>query len=197
MIEEKTNKKEEWKAGKYLYISPRLIRFGATLVDSHETLELYENMEQNTINFADQIITNIIAAAEKSKAEVRSLLTFHLIFCGRKEDIAKNTGNSIDFIMQNCDRIVAVYKLEAGNKQEADMAKLDKQQKKNKSQYIYLNLKQFFQKLSENHIHYEIEKKDSRYVPTIYRLDASTKLLIQYSPVKDYENDKGYQLIRR
>lgn len=47
-LEEKAKFIEESKEKNYLFISPRIIHGGATLVGSYEELELYENMDENT-----------------------------------------------------------------------------------------------------------------------------------------------------
>lgn len=47
-LEEKAKFIEESKEKNYLFISPRIIKGGATLVGSYETLELYESMDENT-----------------------------------------------------------------------------------------------------------------------------------------------------
>ena len=51
-LEEKAKFIEESKEKNYLFISPRIIKGGATLVDSYEALELYESMDENTKKFA-------------------------------------------------------------------------------------------------------------------------------------------------
>ena len=43
-LEEKAKFIEKSKEENYLFISPRIIQGGATLVGSYETLELYESM---------------------------------------------------------------------------------------------------------------------------------------------------------
>ena len=47
-LEEKVKFIEESKEKNYLFISPKIIQGGAKLVSSYETLELYENIDENT-----------------------------------------------------------------------------------------------------------------------------------------------------
>lgn len=55
-LEEKAKFIEKSKEENYLFISPRIIQGGATLVGSYETLELYESMGENTKKFAEKEI---------------------------------------------------------------------------------------------------------------------------------------------
>mgnify|MGYP006916050021 CR=1 FL=1 len=50
-MELKTKKIEEGRIKKYLYISPKVIQGGVTLVGDDKTYNLYENMDDNTIKF--------------------------------------------------------------------------------------------------------------------------------------------------
>ena len=60
-LEEKAKFIEESKEKNYLFISPKIIKGGATLVGSYEALELYENMDENTKKFAEKEIVNLIS----------------------------------------------------------------------------------------------------------------------------------------
>ena len=47
-LDEKVKIIEEGKEKDYLFISPRIIKPGAKLVENYETLNLYEKMAENT-----------------------------------------------------------------------------------------------------------------------------------------------------
>ena len=81
-LEEKAKFIEESKEKNYLFISPKIIKGGATLVGSYEALELYENMDDNTIKFAEKEIANLISSANYSNEEASNYLNFNLLFCG-------------------------------------------------------------------------------------------------------------------
>ena len=53
-LEEKAKFIEESKDKNYLFISPRIIQGGATLVGSYEALKLCESMDENTKKFAEK-----------------------------------------------------------------------------------------------------------------------------------------------
>ena len=81
-LEEKTKFIIESKEKNYLFVSPKTIQGGATLVGNYEALELYESMDDNTSKFAEKEIVNLISNANYNKEEAKSYLDFNLIFCG-------------------------------------------------------------------------------------------------------------------
>lgn len=109
-LEEKAKLIEESKEKNYLFISPRIIQGGATLVGSYETLELYESMDDNTTKFVEKEVVNLISNANYNNEEVKDYLNFNLVFCGDFDDLPNDMGSPIDFIMNNKERIVAVYR---------------------------------------------------------------------------------------
>lgn len=60
---------------------------GARIVGSYAETDLYENMEKNTIQFAEKEIVDLIANTHYSNKETKADLNFHLIFCGDFEDL--------------------------------------------------------------------------------------------------------------
>ena len=77
-LEKKAKFIKKSKEKNYLYISPKIIKGGATLVESYETLELYENMDKNTKKFAEKEIVNLISNANYYNKEVKNYLNFNL-----------------------------------------------------------------------------------------------------------------------
>ncbi len=193
-LEEKMKIIKESKEKNYLYISPRVIQSGATLIDSYETLELYENMNENTSKFAEKEIANLIATSKCNNQEARNYLDFNLIFCGNFDDLLQNTDSPIDFIMNNRDRIVAVYRYVTGTETRHFFVRFDQTETVNKYGYLYLNLEKLLKVFEVANISFEIETAIDRYTPFIYRDDSSTRFVISYNPKKELENGKGHQL---
>ncbi len=144
-LEEKSRIIKESKEKNYLYISPRMIQGGATLIGSYEALELYESMNNNTTKFAEREIVNLISNAKCDNQEVRNYLDFNLIFCGDFADLPENMGSSIDFIMNNRDRIVAVYRYVTGTKTRHFFVGFDQTETINSYGYLYLNLEKLLE----------------------------------------------------
>lgn len=193
-LEEKSKIIKESKNKNYLFISPRAIQGGATLTGSYETLELYENMDYNTSKFAEKEIINLIANAEDNNQEAKRYLNFNLIFCGDFDDLPNDIGSPVDFIMNNKERIVAVYRYVKGTEQRDFFVGFAQTETIYKYGYLYLSLDKLLKIFKENNIKYEIDATVDRYIPSIYRDDTSTKFVISYNPKKELESDKGYLL---
>ncbi|HIR48793.1 MAG TPA: hypothetical protein IAB35_02320 [Candidatus Faecimonas gallistercoris] len=191
-LEEKKEFIKVSKEKNYLYISPRIIKGGATLVDNYETLELYENMDDNTSKFAEKEIINLISNANDNNKEVKNYLDFNLIFCGDFNDLPNDMGNAIDFIMNNKERIVAVYRYIKDIEQRNFFVGFPQTENNYKYGYLYLNLAKLLEEFDKNNIKYEIDTTVDRYTPSLYRDDASTKFVISYNLEKD--NKKRHQL---
>ena len=191
-LEEKKEFIKVSKEKNYLYISPRIIKGGATLVDNYETLELYENMDDNTSKFAEKEIVNLISNANDNNKEVKNYLDFNLIFCGDFNDLPNDMGNAIDFIMNNKERIVAVYRYIKDIEQRNFFVGFPQTENNYKYGYLYLNLAKLLEEFDKNNIKYEIDTTVDRYTPSLYRDDASTKFVISYNLEKD--NKKRHQL---
>ena len=193
-LEEKIKFIEESKEKNYLYISPRIIKGGATLVSSYETLELYRNMDDNTSNFAKKEIVNLISKANYNNDEAKSYLDFNLIFCGDFNDLPNDINSPIDFIMNNKEKIVAVYKYVKDTEEREFFIGFKQTETIYKYGYLYLNLAKLLEEFTKNNIKYEIDTKTDKYTPSLYRDDTSTKFVISYSLENKLEGEKGYQL---
>ena len=193
-LEEKVKFIKESKEKNYLFISPRIIRGGARLVDSYVTLELYENMDINTEIFAEKEIVNLISNANYNDTEEKAPLDFNLVFCGDFDDLPNNMGSPIEFIMENKERIVAIYKYVKSTEQREFFIGFAQSETIYKYGYLYLNLAKLLEEFEKNNVKYKIDITEDRYTPSSYRDDAATRFVISYSPKKDIESEKGQQL---
>lgn len=193
-LEEKAKFIEESKEKNYLFISPKIIKGGATLVGSYEALELYENMDDNTIKFAEKEIVNLISSANYSNEEASNYLNFNLLFCGEFDDLPDDMGSPIDFIMKNKERIVAVYRYVKSTEQREFFLDFAQSETIYNYSYLYLSLAKLLEEFEKNDVKYEIDTTVDRFTPTLYRDDTATRFVISYSPKKEIESEKGHQL---
>lgn len=149
-------------------------------------------MDDNTSKFAEKEIINLIANANDNNKEVKNYLDFNLIFCGDFNDLPNDMGNAIDFIMNNKERIVAVYRYIKDIEQRNFFVGFPQTENNYKYGYLYLNLAKLLEEFDKNNIKYEIDTTVDRYTPSLYRDDASTKFVISYNLEKD--NKKRHQL---
>ena len=177
-----------------MFISPKIIKGGATLVGSYEALELYENMDDNTIKFAEKEIVNLISSANYNDKEAKDYLNFNLIFCGDFDDLPNDMGSPIDFIMKNKERIVAVYRYVKSTEQREFFVGFAQSETIYNYVYLYLSLAKLLEEFEKNDVKYEIDTTVDRFVPAMYRDDTATRFAISYSPKKEIESEKGHQL---
>lgn len=193
-LEEKAKFIEESKEKNYLFISPKIIKGGATLVGSYEALELYENMDDNTIKFAEKEIVNLISSANYSNEEASNYLNFNLVFCGDFDDLPDDMGSPIDFIMKNKERIVAVYRYVKNTVQREFFVGFAQSETIYNYGYLYLSLAKLLEEFEKNNVKYEIDTTVDRFTPALYRDDTATRFLVSYSPKKEIKSGKGHQL---
>lgn len=193
-LEEKAKFIEESKDKNYLFISPRIIQGGATLVGSYEALKLYESMDENTKKFAEEEIVNLISNANYNDKEVNKYLKFNLIFCGDFDDLPNDIGSPIDFIMNNKERIVAVYRYVKSTEQRGFFVGFAQSETIYNYGYLYLSLAKLLEQFEKNNVKCEIDTTVDRYAPTMYRDDTVTNFVISYSPKREIESEKGQQL---
>lgn len=193
-LEEKAKFIEESKEKNYLFISPRIIQGGATLVGSYEALELYESMDENTKKFAEKEIVNLISSANYSNEEASNYLNFNLVFCGDSDDLPDDMGSPIDFIMKNKERIVAVYRYVKSTEERDFFVGFAQSETIDNYGYLYLSLAKLLEEFEKNNVKYEIDTTEDRFTPALYRDDTATRFLVSYSPKKEIESEKGHQL---
>ena len=151
-LEEKVKFIEESKEKNYLFISPRIIKGGATLVGSYETLELYESMDENTKKFAEKEIVNLISSANYNDKEAKDYLNFNLIFCGDFDDLPNDMRSPIDFIMKNKERIVAVYRYVKSTEQREFFVGFAQSETIYNYGYLYLSLAKLLEEFEKNNV---------------------------------------------
>lgn len=193
-LEEKAKFIEKSKEKNYLFISPRIIQGGATLVGSYETLELYESMDENTKKFAEKEIVNLISDANYKDKEVDKCLNLTLIFCGDYDDLPNKIGNLNKFITNYKERIVAVYRYVKSTEQREFFFGFSQSETIYKYGYLYLNLAKLLEEFEKNNVKYEIDTTVDRFTPSIYRNDTNTRFIISYNPKKEIESEKETQL---
>ena len=193
-LEEKVNFIKESKEKNYLFISPRIIQGGATLVGSYEALELYESMNDNTAKFAEKEIVNLISNANHNNEEAMNYLDFNLVFCGDFDDLPNDMGSPVDFIMKNKERIVAVYRYVKSTDQREFFAGFTQLETIYNYGYLYLSLVKLLEEFEKNNVKYEIDTTEDRFAPSMYRDEKATRFVISYSPKKKIENEKENQL---
>ena len=192
-LEEKAKFIEESKKKNYLFVSPRIIRGGAKLVDSYEALELYQNMAENTKKFAEKEIVNLISSANSSDKETNKYLKFSLVFCGDFDDLPNNIGSPIDFIMNNKDKIIAVYRYVKSTEEREFFEGFAQSETIYNYGYLYLSLARLLEEFEENNVKCEVDTAVDRFGPAMYSDDASTNFVISYSPKKLPLDEKGTQ----
>jgi hypothetical protein len=193
-LEEKIKFIEESKKKNNLLVSPRIIQGGATFVGSYEALELYESMDDNTAKFAEKEIANLISNAKYNNEESKKYLNFNLVFCGDFNDLPKNIGSFIDFIMNNKERIVAVYRYVKSTQQREFFAGFVQSETIYDYGYLYLSLAKLLEEFEKNNVKYEIDTTRDRFAPVTHRDDASTIFAISYSPKKEFESENEHKL---
>lgn len=192
-IEEKIKFIEEHKEKNYLFVSPRIIQGGAKLIYDFETLELYENMKENTKIFSEKIIVDLISSARYNDKEIQHYLRFNLIYAGDFSDLP-NTGSFADFIMKNKDRIIAVYKYVKSTEQRNFFIGFAGKEIIHKYGYFYLDFSKLLEEFEKNNIKYEIDKIRDRFSPSIHNDDSSTNFAISYNPKKEVADENNHQL---
>lgn len=193
-LEEKAKFIEESKEKNYLFISPKIIQGGATLVGSYEALKLYESMDKNTEKFVEKEIVNLISNANYNDKEAKDYLDFNLVFCGDFDDLPNDMGSPIEFIMKNKERIVAVYRYVKNTEQREFFVGFAQSETIYNYGYLYLSLAKLLEGFEKNNVSYEIDTTEDRFTPSLYRDDKSTRFVISYSPRKEIEGEKGHQL---
>ena len=177
-LEEKAKFIEKSKEKNYLFISPRIIQGGATLVGSYEELELYENMDENTKKFAEKEIVNLISDANYKDKEVDKYLNLTLIFCGDYDDLPNKIGNINKFITNNKERMVAVYRYVKSTERREFFVGFSQSETIYKYGYLYLNLAKLLEEFEKNNVKYEIDTTVDRFTPSIYIDDINTRFKI-------------------
>ncbi|MEE3342584.1 MAG: hypothetical protein VZS44_00655 [Bacilli bacterium] len=193
-IEDEVRFIEKAKNKEYLLLSPRGIRGGVKLVNNYKTMELYKNMDRNTIEFANIEIVNLISKANYDKEEARRDLKLKLVFDGDYDDLPEDMNNPIDIIMAVKDRIVAVYDYVESTEEREFFVGFSQTETIYNYGHLYLNFAILLEEFDQNNIKYNIDITKDMHTRSIYRDDSVTNFVISYNPKKELEEEKGYQL---
>ncbi len=185
-LQEKIKFIEQEKRKKYLYISPEITQSGARLIGSDESLELYEKMDENTLKFAEKEITNLIIKANRNNGEAKDYLKFDLLFCGGFDDLPNDMDNNISIIMNNKEKIVAVYRYVKSTEQREFFLTFAQSQTIYNYGYLYLSLAKLLELFEKNNVNYKIDTTEEDFNSS---MDISTNFVISYSPDKKMEDD--------
>lgn len=198
-IDDKIKRIQENQEKNYVYVSPRMFTNGARLATNLESLNLFDNMNENTKNFAEDKIVNLISSANINNQEISEELRFNLIFQGTIFDLPDDLGNPIDFILNNRERIVAIYKYVESTEEREFYLKYPRTETFYNYGYLYISLDELLKEFEEKGISYKIDAKDDMhgYMRTAYRDDTETKFVISYNPKKEKNNgSKKTRLLR-
>lgn len=193
-IEDEVRFIEKAKNKKYLLLSPRGIRGGVKLVNNHKTMELYKNMDRNTIEFANIEIVDLISKANYDKEEAKNDLKLKLVFDGDYDDLPEELNNPIDIIMAVKDRIVAVYDYVESTEERKFFVGFSQTETIYNYGHLYLNFAILLEEFDNNNIKYNIDITKDMHIRSIYRDDSVTNFVISYNPKKEIKEEKGYQL---
>lgn len=183
-------KKEKEKNN--LFISKKFIRGGAKLIYDFDSLETYEKMEENTKEFAEKIIINLVSNATNEK-EAEEYFDFNLVFCGDFNELPKNRGEFSEFITKNKERIIAVYRYAYATEQTYNFNTFGRFDSNNEYKNIYLNYAKLIEILDNNNIKFRINPEVDCYAP-IEKNDLNTEFVFSYSTTKKLNDENGYQL---
>ena len=195
-FEEKLKRVQKNDDDTCLMISPRMIARGVGPVDDEETFELYSHMDDNTKEFADQVITKLVSIANYFERDSQIPIQFGLLSCGDSNSLTGYFQNPVDFIFDNKDKIIAIYAypvLVNGN------GYLDDYYYEEDIQgfaYIYLSFEQLLSIFDKNGVKYSIDLSIDHDIDVFNNDDLMTKFIFSYIPEKKKEKDDGQKLKR-
>lgn len=167
----------------YLWLSPKGIRGGISLVDSYEKLLLYEKMDENTATFAEKMARSL---SDKEKR-----LDFGLVFRGTFKDVMGNAFTT-DFLKKNSERIIAVYQYVSGVKREDVFVGYSRPEITCNYECLYLNFKTLLEVFERNNITLELDStRDQAFLD-----EESTRFIIRRNLQKDFDGEKGQQFVK-
>lgn len=195
-FEEKLKKVKTRDDNTSLMISPRMIKRGDGPVKDDETLALYSHMDDNTKEFAEQVITKLVSIANYFERDSQIPIQFGLLLYDNYNSLAGYFQNPEDFIFDNKNKIIAIYAypvLVNGN------GYLDDYYYEEDIQgfaYIYLNFEQLLSIFDKSGIKYSIDLSIDHDIDYFNNDDLMTKFIFSYTPEKKEEKD-GIQKLKR
>ena len=117
-----------------LMISPRMIKRGGRPVYDDETLALYSHMDDNTKEFAEQVITKLVSIANYFERDSQIPIQFGLLLCGIKYSIDLSIDHDIDYFNNDDLMTKFIFSYTPEKKEEKDgIQKLKRKKIRNKS----------------------------------------------------------------
>ncbi len=179
-----------------IYISPRMIQRGTSLVHDSDSLTLFEKMDENTRQFAEKTILDLYSASRGNENEAQSLLKVSLVFDGDFSEFMDKIGPIEDFIINNKEKFIAVYKYVKSTEEITDYIGFFHTETIYNYGSIYLNFAKLLDFFDENDITYRIDLSIDRYTPSASRDDTITNFVLKYNPKKELDEQEE-QIIRR
>ena len=195
-LEERKRMIKELSKKYNIYISPRMIQRGMGLVHDSDSLTLFEKMDENTRLFAEKTILDLYSSSKRNDDEAQSHLGVSLVFDGDFSEFLENIGPIEDFIINNKDRFIAIYKYVESTEERTDYIGFYHKETIYNYGSIYLNFAKLLDFFDENDITYRIDLSIDRYTPSAFRDDTITNFVLKYNPKKELDEQEE-QIIRR
>ena len=196
-FEEKLKRIKRSDEETYLLISPRVIEPAGSLVDSDETLELYSHIEDNTKEFASEIMTKLVRNANFYEREDKITVDLGLIFCENFNNIFDYLSSPGDFIINNKEKIIAIYAYPILDRESDYLEDYYLEEEIQGFGYIYISLEELLSILDKNNFKYMIDVDAKRDLDMIGNDKLMTSFVISYTPEKKIEKDNNLKLTRK
>mgnify|MGYP005768435471 CR=1 FL=1 len=196
-FEEKLKRIKRSDEETYLLISPRVIEPAGSLVDNDETLELYSHIEDNTKEFAAQIMNKLVNNANFYEREDNTTIDLGLIFCGDFNNIFDYLNSPGDFIINNKEKIIAIYAYPILDRESDYLDEYYLEEEIQGFGYIYISLEELLSILDKNNFKYMIDVDAKRDLDKIGNNKLLTSFVISYTPDKKIEKENGLKLTRK
>lgn len=146
-------------------------------------------MKKNTRLFAEREIANLITKTKDNESEEKKILRFNLVFCGGFDNLPSELGNPVEFIMNNKERIIAIYKYVQSREERKYFIGFEQTEMINHYGFVFIKLDQLLELLAEHDIEYKVDETIDRYTPSYCRDDSETKIIISYNPKKEIKEE--------
>ena len=179
-----------------ILISPKVIRGGVRLITDYKSLELYKNIDKNTLKFLETITSNLLTS-RKFDEKIEEHLKFKLFFMGEHDEILKSKKSFFDFIIENKNKIILSYSFVTGYEVKSYFCDYMHEEKIANSDYILLDFNKFLEILEKKGFEFRLDTCEDKLLPSTYRDDDITKIIVSHSYNKKNKLDGEKQLIRK
>lgn len=190
-LEEKLAFMKEQEEKCYLHISEKMIQGAPELFDRSDKIESFINMDDNTAEYVDALIGELISRATCSNEEEKLYLNYNLIFCGGYNELPEYKGEYGDFLMNHKDKIIAFQKYVVSSKPRG--AFKGRIHYINEYSYLYLNFSKMLEIFEKHGVKIELNTSRPLLGPNMnndYMDYAPTKFVISYNPEKIIDEEK-------